>query len=86
MEENKIQEQDVMQQIEQDEVPTFSFQAIYKALVLNWQWVLLSLIICLGLAAIYLRYSTPTYQAFAKVLIKEEENKNRYRGNAIQNV
>jgi hypothetical protein len=47
MEENKIQEQDVMQQIEQDEVPTFSFQAIYKALVLNWQWVLLSLIICL---------------------------------------
>ncbi|MBR7049462.1 MAG: polysaccharide biosynthesis tyrosine autokinase [Prevotella sp.] len=86
MEENKIQEQDVMQQIEQDAVPTFSFQTIYKALVLNWQWVLLSLIICLGLAAIYLRYSAPTYQAFAKVLIKEEENKNRYRGNAIQNM
>ena len=42
-------------------------------LILNWKWFLLSLIICLGLAAIYLRYTTPTYQ-YAKLLIKDEDN------------
>ena len=87
MEENKNLGQDVMQQIEEEAVPSFSFANLYKAIILNWQWVVLSLIICLGLAAIYLRYTTPTYQASAKVLIKEEDNKTRYRGNnAFQNM
>ena len=43
---------------------------------------MLSLIICLGAAHIYLRYATPIYQAAAKLLIKEEQNGRR--GNSIQ--
>ena len=35
------------------------FQTLYVTLILNWKWFMLSLIICLGLAAIYLRYTTP---------------------------
>ena len=56
------------------------FQTLYVTLILNWKWFMLSLIICLGLAAIYLRYTTPVYQAYAKLLIKDE-NGSRGRNN-----
>ena len=52
----------------------FNFQTVYMTLILNWKWFVLSLIICLGLASIYLRYTIPIYQTFAKLLIKEENN------------
>ena len=57
--------------------PFIDFQSIFRALVLNWKWFIISIIICLGVAFIYLRYTTPYYQAFAKFLIKEEQNGNR---------
>lgn len=56
---------------QQDERSVFDFQAIFSALVLNWKWFVLSIIFCLSLAAIYLRYTTPIYQAFAKMIIKD---------------
>ena len=69
--------------LEQEEKSAFDFQTIYTTLILNWKWFVLSLIICLGIAAIYLRYKTPVYQAYAKMLIKDEDN-NRGR-NSIMN-
>ncbi len=68
---------------EQEEQSLFNFQAIYTALVLNWKWFVLSLIICLSLAAIYLRYKTPVYQTYAKLLIKEEENSRSSRNSLM---
>lgn len=65
-------------QLESEQEPAgrslLNFQTIYMTLILNWRWFALSLIICLGLASIYLRYTTPIYQAYAKLLIKEENN------------
>ena len=77
MEENKKLETDNV--LETEEKSSFDFQTIYTILVLNWKWFILSLIICLGAAAIYLRYTTPVYQAFAKLLIKEEDNSRSSR-------
>lgn len=57
-----------------EEKSSFDFKAIYKAVLLNWKYFFLSIIICLGLGAIYLRYATPTYQAYAKLLIKDDDN------------
>lgn len=57
--------------------PFIDFQSIFRALVLNWKWFIISIIICLGVAFIYLRYTTPYYQAFAKFLIKEDETGGR---------
>ena len=68
MEEKKNYE--VANAIEEEEQSSFSFASIYAAFILNWKWFVLSLIICLGLAAIYLRYTTPIYQTNAKLLIK----------------
>ncbi len=67
---------------ENEEKSSFDFAVIYTTLILNWKWFVLSLIICLGAAHIYLRYATPIYQAAAKLLIKEEQNGRR--GNSMQ--
>ena len=70
---------------EQAENSTFSFQAIYKALILNWYWFILSLIIFLGGAYIYLRYSTPTYQVQTKLLVKDDDSKNGGMSSSLAN-
>lgn len=66
---------------EQDAGSGLSFQTIFAMLVLNWQWFLVSLIIFVCGALIYLRYSEPVYSVSARMLIKDEQ---RRRGNATQ--
>lgn len=61
-------------------------QFFLKALVLNWQWFLLSVIICVGMAAVYLRYTAPVYQINAKMLIKDDQNNKRPSANKLQNI
>ncbi len=73
MEETKKMEVDAMPVPLEEEKSSFDFAAIYTTLILNWKWFVLSLIICLGAAAIYLRYKTPVYQASAKLLIKDND-------------
>ena len=53
----------------------FSFSNLFAVLVLNWQWFLLSLIIFLCGALIYLRYTEPVYQVSSRMLIKDESKK-----------
>lgn len=65
--------------------PSFDFATLYRTIVLNWYWFVLSLIIFGSLGAIYLRYATPMYQSTAKLLIKDESNSNR-RGSSLQNM
>ncbi len=81
MEENKNLDKERVNGLE--EKSYFDFQAIYTTIILNWKWFLLSLSICLGTAFLYLRYTTPIYQAYAKMLIKNEEN--RKGGNSLRN-
>lgn len=64
---------------------SFDFATLYRTIVLNWYWFVLSLIIFGSLGAIYLRYVTPMYQSTAKLLIKDESNSNR-RGSSLQNM
>lgn len=83
MEENKNLELENIQ--DSEESSSINFAAIYTALVLNWKWFVLSIIICLGAAHIYLRYTTPIYQATAKLLIKDDSSSGGRRGgNSIQ--
>lgn len=76
MEENKnLQLEGAVQ--EQEEKSAIDFQMIYTNLILNWKWFVLSLIVCLGLGYLYLRYATPAYQASTKVLIKDDDDSKR---------
>ena len=79
MEENINQGTNNVQQ-ELEESSSFNFRTIFTALVLNWQWFVLSIVICLSAAAIKLRYATPIYQSYAKLLIKEDEDNGRRGG------
>lgn len=63
----------------------FSFSNLFAVLVLNWQWFLLSLIIFLCGALIYLRYTEPVYQVSSRMLIKDE-NKKKNPAQMLSNV
>jgi capsular exopolysaccharide synthesis family protein len=78
MEEKKISLDELEELLEEspsEGKSRLNFQTIYAALVLNWQWFLLSLIICLCGALIYLRYAEPVYKVTARMLIKDENKK-----------
>src|SRR5690606_14215411 len=48
-----------------------------KALLFNylrhWHWFAISIVVCLLLAFLYLRYATPEYESTSKVLIKDDK-------------
>ncbi len=67
----------------QEEKSYFDFALILKMIILNWQWIVLSTIICLSLAFIYLRYKSPVYQVAAKVLIKDDDKKSSRGGSQM---
>ena len=73
--EEEIKNQELENVEGQEENSFFNLQTIIQTLILNWKWFVLSVIICLGAAAIYLRYTPRIYQSFAKLLIKEEETR-----------
>ena len=52
----------------------FSFANLFAMLVLNWHWFLLSLITFIAGAWLYLRYTEPTYQMSARILIKQDNS------------
>ena len=80
MEENKNLEVEKSAEMEEKQ-SIFNFQTIYTMIILNWQWFILSVIICIGIAYVKLRYTTPIYQTYAKLLIKDEDNANGYNSN-----
>ena len=75
-EEKKISLEDLEDLLEEDAGGggrrRLNFQTIFAALVLNWHWFLLSLIIFVCGALIYLRYAEPVYEISARMLIKDE--------------
>ena len=80
--EKKLSLDELEEILDKEQQSAFSLQNIYAMVVLNWQWFLLSLIIFISGALIYLRYATPVYQASAKMLIKDDQNSRR-RGNQM---
>ena len=71
---------------EEEKGSFFDLRAIIDVLILNWQWFVLSLIICLGIAWLHLRYTTPYYSAFAKVFVKTNSTTNLRSINALGEV
>ncbi len=53
---------------------TDSFKQRLIDIMLNWKWVILSLIVCTGLGEAFIRYSNTVYNISEKVLIKSNDN------------
>ena len=48
-------------------------RAILEKYLIHWQWFGLGVLLCLVAAFLYLRYSTPQYQASTTILVKDEK-------------
>ena len=68
---------------ENNELGLFSLSFLYRTLLLNWIWFALSLLICFGIAAIYLRYTPPVYSVSAKMLIKSDNTRGARTGGVL---
>lgn len=62
---------------------SFNLKAIYTMFILNWQWFVVSIVVFMSLAFIYLKYKSPIYQVSTKVLIKDDGNKQARGGNQM---
>lgn len=64
------------EKLEVEENSGFDFRKLWSIVVLNWYWILLSTVVIVSAALIYLRYQAPVFQAYTKILIKDEKSKN----------
>lgn len=51
----------------------FDIRAILSMFLFHWKWFVASVVVCLALAFVYLRYATPVYNVSAKIMIKDEK-------------
>lgn len=72
----------------EEEQSSFNFQTIYTAFILNWKWFVLSVVICVGIGFLYLRYTSPVYNTGARLLIKDDNNSKKSGGGlqALENM
>ena len=57
---------------ETDEMSSnFDLKSLWMMFIMHWQWFVLSVLLCLAGAFVYLRFKQPTYSADVKILIKE---------------
>lgn len=64
-----------------EEKPFNLYELIFKYLA-YWPWFVVSVIVCLVLAFVYIRYQAPVYNVTASVLIKEQDSRNHSMGAA----
>ena len=55
-------------------VNTLNFQVLFKLIIHNWYWFVLSIIISLLIAALYLLSTNPIYTRSASVMLKVEDS------------
>ena len=73
------EEQNIPVNNEQDEL-TINYRAFLQKCIKHWRWFAASVLACLIIAFIYLRYTTPVYNVSANVLIQQENQKGGLGG------
>ena len=68
------EEQNIPMNDEQDEL-TIDYQTLLHKCVKHWRWFVASILACLIIAFIYIRYTTPVYNVTAGVLIQQKDSK-----------
>lgn len=68
------EEQNIPMNNEQDEL-TIDYQVIWQKCLKHWRWFAASVLSCLIIALIYIRYTAPIYNITAGVLIQQKDQK-----------
>lgn len=61
-------------------------RAILLRCIIRWPWFILSILVCLTCAWLYLRYTTPTYNISASIMIKDEKKGGKNNISALENM
>ena len=73
------EEQNILINDEQD-VLTIDYRALLHKCLKHWRWFAASVLACLIIAFIYLRYTPPVYNVSAGVLIQQKDSKGSLGG------
>lgn len=73
------EEQNISMNDEQD-VLTIDYRALLQKRLKHWRWFAASVLVCLIIAFIYLRYTVPVYNVTAGVLIQQKDSKGSFGG------
>ena len=57
----------------EDEINEVNLREQLDKYIIHWKWFVLSGFLCLVLAFLYLRYTTPSYEASTSILVKDEK-------------
>ena len=57
----------------EDEINDVNLREQLDKYLIHWKWFILSIFLCLVLAFLYLRYTTPSYEASTSILVKDEK-------------
>lgn len=57
----------------EEEESGFDIKSVLIKLLINWKWIVASIIVCLGLTYIYLQKQTPVYRIQATIMINDEQ-------------
>lgn len=60
-----------------------NFKSIVTFIMMKWYWMLLSLIVCCGVAAVYLMQTPPQYTRTISLLIKNEDGKKKSQNASV---
>lgn len=59
-----------------EEESSFDFKTLYTMVLLNWKWFVLSVVVCVCVAALYVKMTDKIYETSAKILVKDDEKKS----------
>jgi len=68
-----MQKQDFYNEVLDDEIEDVNLREQLNKYLVHWRWFLVSVVIGLVLAFLYLRYTTPSYEATTTILVKDEK-------------
>jgi tyrosine-protein kinase Etk/Wzc len=68
-----MQKQEFYNDFTDDEIEGVNFREQLNKYLVHWRWFLLSIIIGLVLSFLYMRYTTPSYEATTTILVKDEK-------------
>ena len=68
-----MQKQDFYNDFLDDEIEETNLREQLEKYLVHWRWFLVSVLIGLVLAFLYLRYTSPTYEATTTILVKDEK-------------
>ncbi|SHM19273.1 GumC family protein [Flavobacterium saccharophilum] len=57
----------------EDEISEVNLRELLNKYLIHWKWFVLSILIGLSLTFLYLRYTTPSYEATTSILVKDEK-------------